>query len=253
MAAHYSRSPTGSPFSLSAVVGTCFRVGTFPIISRVPPTITIWLTSQLSARHTSSIISPMSLSVAPDLLRTVIGLLFPPVDVSSWTSRNKLFPATSVTDGGLTLLPSKKNTNSTQNKSQTHRAKQYEVTSSWSTDCDLSTDTCSKNVYSLGPWFPCRNTHVFSQSTYFCTLLADQSHELFVGLVEFAHQCLESNHPVGQTMHMGRHDSTGRARPDYHDILVVLSDALRVNPHLAQMALYKFVVVLSAVDTFFVQ
>ena len=45
----------------------------------------------------------------------------------------------------------KKNTNSTQNKSQTHRAKQYEVTSFLSTDCELSTETCSKNVYSLGP------------------------------------------------------------------------------------------------------
>ena len=44
-----------------------------------------------------------------------------------------------------------KNTNSTQNKSQTHRAKQYEVTSFLSTACDLSTETCSKNVYSLGP------------------------------------------------------------------------------------------------------
>ena len=45
----------------------------------------------------------------------------------------------------------KKNTISTQNKSQTHRAKQYEVTSFLSTDCELSTETCSKNVYSLGP------------------------------------------------------------------------------------------------------
>ena len=45
----------------------------------------------------------------------------------------------------------KKNTNSTQNKYQTHRAKQYEVTSFLSTDCELSTETCSKNVYSLGP------------------------------------------------------------------------------------------------------
>ena len=45
----------------------------------------------------------------------------------------------------------KKNTNSTQNKSQTHRAKQYEVTPFLSTDCELSTETCSKNVYSLGP------------------------------------------------------------------------------------------------------
>ena len=46
----------------------------------------------------------------------------------------------------------KKNTNSTQNKSQTHRARAYEVTSFLSTDCELSTETCSKNVYSLGPW-----------------------------------------------------------------------------------------------------
>ena len=46
----------------------------------------------------------------------------------------------------------KKNTNSTQNKSETHHAKQYEVTSFLSTDCELSTETCSKNVYSLGPW-----------------------------------------------------------------------------------------------------
>ena len=45
----------------------------------------------------------------------------------------------------------KKNTNSTQNKFETHCAKQYEVTSFLSTDCELSTETCSKNVYSLGP------------------------------------------------------------------------------------------------------
>ena len=56
---------------------------------------------------------------------------------------------TSVTAGAKTI---KKNTNSTQNKSQTHRDKQYEVTSFLSTDCELSTETCSKNVYSLGPW-----------------------------------------------------------------------------------------------------
>ena len=43
----------------------------------------------------------------------------------------------------------KKNTNSTQNKSETHHAKQYEVTSFLSTDCELSTETCSKNVYGL--------------------------------------------------------------------------------------------------------
>ena len=56
----------------------------------------------------------------------------------------------------------KKNTNSTQNKSETHHAKQYEVTSFLSTDCELSTETCSKNVYSLGPLCQCGKTRSFS-------------------------------------------------------------------------------------------
>ena len=50
------------------------------------------------------------------------------------------------TSGAKTI---KKNTNSTQNKIQTHRAKQYDVTSFLSTDCELSTETCPKNVYTL--------------------------------------------------------------------------------------------------------
>ena len=41
----------------------------------------------------------------------------------------------------------KKNTNSAPNKSQTQHAKSYEVTSFMSTDCELCTDTCSKNVW----------------------------------------------------------------------------------------------------------
>ena len=56
--------------------------------------------------------------------------------------------ASAWTPGAKTI---KKNPNSSQNKSQTHRAKQYEVTSFLSTDCELSTETWSKNVYSLGP------------------------------------------------------------------------------------------------------
>ena len=60
------------------------------------------------------------------------------------TSLNNMF-------GRLGPETIKKNTNSTQNKYQTHRAKQYEVTSFLSTDCELSTEPCSKNVYSLGP------------------------------------------------------------------------------------------------------
>ena len=39
--------------------------------------------------------------------------------------------------------------NSIKNKSQTHCARAYEVTSFLSTDCELSTETRSKNVYSL--------------------------------------------------------------------------------------------------------
>ena len=45
----------------------------------------------------------------------------------------------------------KKNTNSTPNKSHTRRARAYEVTSFLSTDCELSTETCSRFLYSLGP------------------------------------------------------------------------------------------------------
>ena len=41
--------------------------------------------------------------------------------------------------------------NSTQNKYQTQCARAYDVTSFLSTDCELSTETCSRNVYSPGP------------------------------------------------------------------------------------------------------
>ena len=45
----------------------------------------------------------------------------------------------------------KKNTNSTPNKSQTKRAKAYKVTSFLNTDCELSTNPCSRFLHSLGP------------------------------------------------------------------------------------------------------
>ena len=66
---------------------------------------------------------------------------------SNIVSQMNNWPAAQTSPGAKTI---KKNTKSTQNKSQTHRAKQYEVTSFLSTDCELSTDTCSKNVHSLG-------------------------------------------------------------------------------------------------------
>ena len=46
----------------------------------------------------------------------------------------------------------KKNTNSTPNKSQTQRAGPWEVASFLSTDCELSTNPCSRFLCSLGPW-----------------------------------------------------------------------------------------------------
>ena len=46
----------------------------------------------------------------------------------------------------------KKNKNSTQNKSKTQRARAYTVTSCPSTDCELSTETWSKKVDSIGLW-----------------------------------------------------------------------------------------------------
>ena len=78
----------------------------------------------------------------------------------------------------------KKNTNSTQNKSQTHRAKQYEVTSFLSTDCELSTETCSKNGYSLGPKFPGKTYRPI------CFLLSCLLLSLFRIVTSFLHLCL---------------------------------------------------------------
>ena len=52
------------------------------------------------------------------------------------------------TPGSKTI---KKN-NSTTTKSPTRSAKAYEVTSFLSTDCELSTNPCSRFLYSLGPW-----------------------------------------------------------------------------------------------------
>ena len=56
------------------------------------------------------------------------------------------------------------NTNTTQNKSQTHRAKQYEVTSFLSTDCELSTEICSKNA-SVAEWLRAWDTLTMFEAT----------------------------------------------------------------------------------------
>ena len=74
----------------------------------------------------------------------------------------------------------KKNTNSTQNKYQTRHAKQYEVTSFQSTDCELSTETCSKNVYSLGPLFLCPCLASMRHSAYVCVKAVWLTHVHFL-------------------------------------------------------------------------
>ena len=47
----------------------------------------------------------------------------------------------------------KKNTKLDSKQTSTYRVKQYKVTSFLSTDCELSTNPCSKNVYNLGSWY----------------------------------------------------------------------------------------------------
>ena len=89
----------------------------------------------------------------------------------------------------------KKNTNSTQNKPQTHRAKQYEVTSFLSTGSELSTETCSKNVYSLGPWckslMSLKHPEMLELSGKRFSVLSTEIYERQCGCQE---ACLPTNH-----------------------------------------------------------
>ena len=102
----------------------------------------------------------------------------------------------------------KKDTNSTQNKSETHRAKQYEVTSFLSTDCELSTETCSKNVYSLGPWLVVERTAPNSKRrledycllTSICWELASRTQIEGHGTARTQH-CLEHCLKIGEEVH----------------------------------------------------
>ena len=54
-----------------------------------------------------------------------------------------------------------------------YRAKQYKVTSFLSTDCELSTNPCSKNFYNLGPW---SGTAVFSHPGRFSAEVASRTY-----------------------------------------------------------------------------
>ena len=83
--------------------------------------------------------------------------------ITSYSQDVSSFLRSSISIPGAKTI--KKNINSTQNKSQTHRAKQYEVTSFLSTYCELSTETCSKNVYSIGPR---SSSSVFTRWSCYC-------------------------------------------------------------------------------------
>ena len=113
----------------------------------------------------------------------------------------------------------KKNTNSTQNKFQTHRAKQYEVTSFLSTDCELSTETCSKNVYSLGPWMSRGSTpsRRMSTDTVFRQVFLDRRLPLH-------HQPSICLHPIGIVLSL--HMSTPPRSATSHHILNRLNYAI---------------------------
>ena len=119
----------------SLIFSLMFATPALALISSVPIISILFFPIILShVCHTCS----CSYFVCPDHLNPLISsvpiisiLFFPIIHLDILISRAKTI---------------KKNTNSTQNKFQTHRAKQYKVTSFLSTDCELSTETCSKNV-----------------------------------------------------------------------------------------------------------
>ena len=67
----------------------------------------------------------------------------------------------------------KKNTKSTPNKSQIRRARAYAVTSFLSTDCELSTNPCSRFLYSLGALVSRTNLTIL---LHFCRSSASLKH-----------------------------------------------------------------------------
>ena len=103
-----------------------------------------WLTVLLLLKEMENLLLLEGLSLSSDLSQGYA------LKALTGTVCQNLHPGFGGWPGAKTI---KKNTNSTQNKSQTHHARAYEVMSFLSTDCELSTETCSKNVYSLGPWW----------------------------------------------------------------------------------------------------
>ena len=79
----------------------------------------------------------------------------------------------------------KTNTNSTQNKSQTHRAKQYEVTSFLSTDCELSTETCSKTFIVLAPGLPGQRSQKVLSPCHYHTCRVNITEDIILKLERF--------------------------------------------------------------------
>ena len=99
------------------------------------------------------------------------------MEVGGWPlakshSGKKLFNLTNIVSPILVLIfwhsnipwakSIKKNTNSSRNKSQTHPAEQYKVTSFLSTDCELSTNPSfhARKTFSLGPHVYCVRIHI---------------------------------------------------------------------------------------------
>ena len=65
----------------------------------------------------------------------------------------------------------------TQNKSQTQRARAYKITSFLSIYCELSTETCSRDLYSPGPFLSPIDLpyYLFFLSFHFCKYRAGHS------------------------------------------------------------------------------
>ena len=109
--------------------------------------INIWITACMLSPHTV-ILQNGKPDTFQSLLCWICKLLLTSRPLLTVVEVKSTTACRTSTPGAKTI---KKNTNSTQNKCQTHNARAYAVTSFLSTDCELSTETCSRFVYSLGP------------------------------------------------------------------------------------------------------
>ena len=133
------------------------------------------------------------------------------------------------TPGAKTI---KKNTNSTQNKSETHHAKQYEVTSFLSTGCELSAETCLKNVYSLGPW--CQFKMTSSKCPY------RSKHQVIIQL-QSIYIALKpcTSHKTSTACFSPAHEYTSSQILHIYGVLVVICGGLLARPAAANHHKYQ--------------